>query len=305
MAENGRSGRGSGPEQDSTQIQRHQNIQDEEDRLKELWQELEDSEDGEDIDPEKFLRDMAILDEINPLPDFDLSASWEDLQEKYALYHASSISADQQSSAFDSVERPKRRRTLRSVRAVIALVLVAAMLILASCGIIDRIIQAIADWSEDIFNFQVTQELRVEEPAPELPDTQYFDSLEEALDTYGVTTAYTGIKFPEGYVFHDVRVADLSDSIKILAEYAYGKDEIVFTIWHYYDSTSLELNAAEKLPTDAELYICKGIKHYILENSETTTLTWVTGSELYRIAGSFSKSQAEQMINSIYKGTIS
>ena len=302
MAENGRSGRGSGPKQDSTQIQRHQNIQDEEDRLKDLWQELENSEDGEDIDPEKFLREMAILDELNPLPDFDLSASWEDLQEKYALYQASSVSADQQSSVSDSAEKPKRRRSMRSVRAVIALVLVAVMLALASCGVIDRIIQAIADWSEDIFNFQVTQQLRVEEPVPEDTGIEHYNSLDSALDAYGVTTAYADIQLPEGYVFHDVRVADLSDSIKILAEYTCGKDEIIFTIWHYYDSTSLELNAAEKLPADAEVYICNGISHYILENSETTSVTWIIGTEAYYLLGDYSTSQAKEMIDSIYKG---
>ena len=302
MAENGRSGRGSGPEQDSTQIQRHQNIQDEEDRLKELWQELEDSEDGEDIDPEKFLRDMAILDEINPLPDFDLSASWEDLQEKYALYHASSVSADQQSSASDSAERPKRRRSMRSVRAVIALVLVAVMLALASCGIIDRIIQAIADWSEDIFNFQVTQELRAEEPLPENTGIEYYNSLEEALDSYGLSTTYAEIQVIEPFSFYSIQVIEYAYAIKFVTTYVHKNDEILFTIWHYQDSTSLELNAAEKLPADAEVYVCNGIKHYIMDNSTMVTIFWVVDTEMYRIAGNISTSEGKQMIDSIYKG---
>lgn len=302
MAENGRSGRGSGPKQDSTQIQRHQNIQDEEDRLKELWRELENSEDGEDIDPEKFLRDMAILDEINPLPDFDLSASWEDLEEKYALYLASSVPADQQSSAFDSVERPKRRRTLCSVRAVIALVLVAAMLVLASCGIIDRILQAIADWSENIFNFQVTQELHMEDPIPERSEIEFYSSLEAAFDAYGITSISANIEVPDGFVFYRVIVSDLYDSIKFVTQYTRGEEEILYTIWRYHDSTSLGMNVAEKLPADADIYTKNGIDHYIISNIGESIATWIVETEKYTLSGDVTTSQIEQMIDSIYEG---
>ena len=179
--------------------------------------------------------------------------------------------------------------------------MILAMLLMASCGIIEYIIKAIANWSDQVFQYEVTQELRVEEPDPELPDTQYYDSLEAALDAYGVTTEYVGIQFPEGYVFSDVYVRMHADAIKIVASYTCGEAEILLIFWHYKDSTSLEFQAAEKLPADAECYTRNGIDHYIMSNSgESTVVTWVVGSELYRISGDFSDMQALQMIESIH-----
>ena len=84
--------------------------------------------------------------------------------------------------------------------------------------------------------------------------------------------------------------------------YTQGDEEIVFTIWHYKDSTSLELQAAEKLPTDAERYSSNGIDHYILENSESTTASWIIGTEMYLLAGSVSSTEMKVMIDSFYEG---
>ena len=148
----------------------------------------------------------------------------------------------------------------------------------------------------------MTQELRVESPTPELPDTQHYDSLAVALDAYGVTTKYASIQMPEGYVFRDARVAEVANAIKVLAVYTCGESEIAFTIWHYRDSTSLELQVAEKLPTDAECYIRNGVKHYVMENSTMATATWIIGTEMYLLAGSVTSSEMIQMIDSIYEG---
>lgn len=303
MAEKGRPRRGGGSDEVSTQIQRHQNVQDEEDHLKKLWDELESSETGEDIDPEKFLRDMAILDELYPLPDFDMTSSWKDFQEKYAHLLASSASADQQSSASDPAEIPKRNRSRKPIRAVIAVVMILVMLMMAaSCGVIERFLKAIGIDSEEIFSFLVVQELRVEDPTPERTDMEYFDTLEEALDTYGVTTEYAGIQLPRGYNAGKVQTWERPNEIKFLVKYLRGNEEILFTIWHYRDSTSLELNAAEKLPPDAYTYACGDNSFYIIENTENTTVTWIDGTEKYSLWGPFSVTEASQMIDSVCEG---
>ena len=301
MSENGRSRRNGGFDEDSAQIHEHQKKQDEEAQLEKIWRELENSEEGEEIDPEQFLRDMAVLDELIPLPDFDLSASWQEFKEKHHDLLEGLDSADQQSSAFASEEKPKRRQTMKPVRVALVVVMILAMLLMASCGIIEYIIKAIADWSDQVFQYEVTQELRVEEPTPERTDIEYYNSLEDALKYRGATTKYAGIHLPEGYILHDVRVFEGTNATKIHAEYTYEEKEILFTIWHYKDSTSLELQAAEKLPADAECYTRNGIDHYIMSNSgESTVVTWVVGSELYRISGDFSDMQALQMIESIH-----
>lgn len=299
MSENGRSRRNGGFDEDSAQIQEHQKKQDEEAQLEKIWKELENSEEGMEIDPEKFLRDMAILDDLIPLPDFDLSASWQDFKEKHHDLLEGLDLADQQSSAFASEEKPKRRRSMKPIRVALVVVMILAMLLMASCGIIEYIIKAIANWSDQVFRYEVTQELRVEEPDPELPDALQFDSLEAALDAYGVTTGYVGILYPDGFTFEKIEVREYSDAVKFSVTYANDGKEITFTIWHYTDSTALELQAAEKLPQDAEVYILNGIKYYFIDNSGMPNVTWIAGTEMYSLIGNVSQGQLKQMIDSI------
>ena len=300
MSENGRPRRNGGFDEDSAQIHEHQKKQDEEAQLEKIWEELENSEEGIEIDPEKFLRDMAILDDLLPLPDFDLSASWQEFKEKHHDLLEGLDSADQQSSAFASEEKPKRKRSMKPVRVALVVVMILAMLLMASCGIIEYIIKAIANWSDQVFQYEVTQELRVDVPAPERTDIGYYGTLEEVLEAYGVEPQYADIQMPEGYAFHDVRVAEVANAIKIFAEYTCGTEEIFFTIWHYKDSTSLELQAAEKLPSEAECYVKNGTKHYIMDNSTMVTVTWITETEMYRITGNITTEEAKKLINSLY-----
>jgi len=173
---------------------------------------------------------------------------------------------------------------------------------MASCGIIEYIMKAIANWSDQVFRYEVTQELRVEEPEPELPDTLYHGSLEEALKEYGVTTEYIGIQFPANMTLQTVRIREYSGSIKFAAVYADGGKEIYYSIWHYKDSTSLELQSAEKLSPDAEIYICDGNTFYIMENTDNSTVSWISGTEKYSLVGDYSAEEGRQMIDSIYEG---
>jgi len=122
------------------------------------------------------------------------------------------------------------------------------------------------------------------------------------LTDYGVTTEYIGILFPAGFTFEKIEVREYSDVVKFSVTYAHEDDEINFTIWHYLDSTSLELNAAEKMPPDAEIYTYEDTIFYLIENTENTTISWVEGVEKYSLWGAISKAQAMQMIDSIYEG---
>lgn len=305
MSENGRSRRNGGFDEDSAQIHEHQKKQDEEAQLEKIWEELENSEEGMEIDPEKFLRDMAILDDLIPLPDFDLSASWQEFKEKHHELLADLYSADQQSSAFASEEeRPKRKRSMKPIRVALVVMMILAMLLMASCGIIEYIIKAIANWSDQVFQYEVTQELRVEGSKPKFPDTFNYESLDEALVAWNITSEYVNIQFPEGYVLKTVEVSDLHDSIKMFASYIRNEEEILFTIWHYKDSTSLELNFTEKIPVDADMYFYGGKSFYLIENAENTTITWIEGAEMYSLWGCFSAEEAKQMIDSVYKGLL-
>ena len=302
MSENGRSRRNGGFDEDSAQIHEHQKKQDEETQFEKIWKEIENSDEGIEIDPERFLRDMAVLDELVPLPDFDLSTSWQEFKEEHHDLLEGLDPADQQSSVFASEEKPKRKRSRKPIRVALVVVMILAMLLMASCGIIEYIIKAIANWSDQVFQYEVTQELSVEELDPERTDIGYYNSLEDALKDCGATTKYAGIHLPEGYILHDVRVFEGANATKIHAEYTCEDNEILFTVWHYKDSTALKLQAAEKLPTDAESYVSNGISLYIMDNTTMLTATWIVDTEMYLLAGGVSSAEMKRMIDSIYEG---
>jgi len=302
MAENGRSRGPSGPKGTPTQIQKHRTkIQDEEDRFEKMWEDLDNSdEDGADIDPDKFLREMDILDRLNPVPDFDLKP-WEEVRKEFDSLPNHPDSADQQSSASAFEKRPKRRRPVkRSFRAAIFLVLLVGMLAIASaCGVLDRILQAFGVDLEEIFSFEVFQTLRVDDPEPEDTEIGKYASLEDVLEDYGVITTYSNLEVPTPFSFYGVQDIEYAHATKFVTTYTYEEDEIMFTIWHYHDSTSLELQAAEKLPLDADRYIRHGIDYYFLGNSGMPNVTWIAGTEMYSLIGNVSQEQLKQMIDSI------
>lgn len=294
-----------GPGKKPTQINEHLNKQKEDDCLKELWRELDDSEDGQEIDPEDFLRNMTILDDLVPLPSQgeDWNLSWKDFEEKYGTLLDGSEPADQQSSVLDPADKSpncKRPNCKRVVAVFLAVVLVLALL--TSCGFIEYMIRVIAEVRESTFGYSVTEEIATSVVVPELPETKIYASLEKALNDYNLGMDNIPKRWPEGTTFDNAEVMDLSESIKITADYWCEGEYIGFAVRLFKDSDAIKRYEAEMIPLAIETYIQGDIKHYILDNTNTLSISWIVDTEVYLLMGSLSLEQAKQMINSIYEG---
>lgn len=291
-----------GPGKKPTQINEHLNKQKEDDCLKELWRELDDSEDGQEIDPEDFLRNMTILDDLVPLPSQgeDWNLSWKDFEEKYGTLLDGAEPADQQSSVLDPADKSpncKRPNCKRVVAVFLAVVLVLALL--TSCGVLERFINAVAKWTDQIFRFEVATSFS-SDIEPEESKTKEYPSLEEAFVHYGIGTDCVP-KWPEDFVLDEIYVVDFSESIMIEADYRCGDKRIGFVVWSYMDSDALDFNVAEKDIAIKEIHVCDDREHYIMGNYDQIKAIWIADTEMYTLTGDLSIEDIKEMINSIYE----
>lgn len=294
-----------GPGKKPTQINEHLNKQKEDDCLKELWRELDDSEDGQEIDPEDFLRNMTILDDLVPLPSQgeDWNLSWKDFEEKYGTLLDGSEPADQQSSVLDPADKSpncKRPNCKRVVAVFLAVVLVLALL--TSCGFIEYMIRVIAEVRESTFGYSVTEESGTPETIPEETMVKQYTSLGEALNDNDIEMEYVPKWWPEGFKSNRVRVLDFAESEKIVADYLYKEKQIMFSVRIYKDADALKLYAAEMIPLAIEVYVRDNINYYILDNTETINVSWIVDTKVYMLMGDLSLEDAKRMIDSVYEG---
>lgn len=291
----------SGTNGETAQIQEHLREKSTED----LTQELDDFLDqSTDLDMDIGLLDeyLKIIGEREDFPEFDVENSWFRFERAHQDLLEMEASAEQQSSASNSVSKRKKSRRVKPIQIFLTVAAIVAMLMVASsCGVIDYIINAIAGWTDEVFYYDVTESLGEQNIAPEDTEMESYDSLEEALDAYGVGTEYVPKWYPEGFACNLVNVLDTSDAIKFRAEYICGEKYIGLTVWEYKSLHALELNALEKNPA-VDIYKSGGIQHYIMKNNDITNVTWITGTEMYTIAGDLSIEEAKRMIDSAYEG---
>ena len=292
----------SGTNGETAQIQEHLREKSTED----LTQDLDDFLDqSTDLDMDIGLLDeyLKIIGEKEDFPEFDVENSWFRFERKHQDLLETEASAKQQSSASDSVSKRKKSRRVKPIQIFLTVAAIVAMLMVASsCGVIDYIIHAIAGWTDEVFYYDVTGSLGEQNIEPEDTETESYDSLEEALDAYGVGTEYVPKWYPEGFVCDLVNVRDTSDTINIRAEYCYGERYIGLTIWKYKDHRALDRESIEKDMSDVTSYEYDGVTYYIMENNGRKKVTWIVGSEKYTISGDMPMRELEKMIDSIYEG---
>ena len=292
----------SGTNGETAQIQEHLREKSTED----LTQELDDFLDqSTDLDMDIGLLDeyLKIIGEREDFPEFDVENSWFRFERAHQDLLEMEASAEQQSSASNSVSKRKKSRRVKPIQIFLTVAAIVAMLMVASsCGVIDYIIHAIAGWTDEVFYYDVTGFLGEQTIAYEDTETEHYDSLEEALDAYGVGTECVPKWYPEGFACNLVNVSDTSDAIKIRADYKYGEEHIGVSIWWYKDYRALDSEAIEKDTSDVTSYEYNGVIYHIMENNGRKKVTWIVGSEMYTISGDIPMQELEKMIDSIYKG---
>lgn len=242
-----------------------------------------------EIDLERFDAYLDALDEKDPLPfEIDEEKMFAAFKEKHALLFEDA----------GETSRPAHRNhgLPRKIAAVVLAAVLCGSVCVQASGF--DIFGAITRWTQDIFSFQLAGSER--EHAPAVLSAEY-TSIQEAVDALAIKEKVVPTRYPEGYELDHVKTTIMKDWAKIRATFKNGDKEFCFTIRHFDTAENATKADTEKDGKDVELYTVNDISHYILNNVETPTVTWINNTTVCMINGDLSEEDIKTMIDSIYE----
>ena len=251
---------------------------------------------------------LDALDRKAPIPDMpNVEAAFSDFQTRRRRI------AEGLDEPVTVSKRPVRYGKLIRLGLAAAL---AVMAILGTMAVAQaagwNVFEAMARWTDDIFSFgEITSEGAKDIPnaAPdgETDVLHYahedgkaeFDTLQEALDAYGITEVSEPEWIPDRFTLKKARSLCFPDGTPwdISAEYINGTVALVIDILNYEDEPSMQV---EKTDAPVETFTVNDITVYLLENINNNTAAWVTEHYECYIGGAVEKSELRQMVLSIY-----
>lgn len=163
----------------------------------------------------------------------------------------------------------------------------AAMVTVQAAGF--DVFGAMAQWTQDMFSFKqvlpntgVTDALNEENHAGR--EAQSFASLQEALDSYGITQVHEPSQMPDGFVMNECGVEHsiALNRTAFYADYVNNRDRIAVNIMSYEGKPIL---LAQKTDERPELKEWNGTIFYVIENSSNAMVAWYDDAYEYYVSG--------------------
>lgn len=285
---------------DSKQIYSHQSYSKE--QLQDELTNLMFQATEEDLDTERLDALLDALNEVEPLPEteaFDTGKSLDKFREKYAPV----FSALEAKSAETSDSSPAKKH---SRRALIKILPIAAILVLLFGSMTAQafgldIFGAIARWSSEIFHMSSnsTPYATIRTNPLDEGEEAYYDTLDEAVDAFGVAEAIVPKWIPDRFGLVQVTAINKSGGIFICADYASNDG---FLQIRYNEADDANFISLEQENGDVKAYFKGEITHYLMTDMDRQKAFWQNGELECRITGSISELEIMKMIDSIYKG---
>lgn len=174
--------------------------------------------------------------------------------------------------------QPCHRRHLKRKALVLVAVLsviLASLLTVQAAGV--DVFGAIARWTTELFSLGTMEDQKRQDGneawIASIPDDGVsFDSLQEALDTYGITEVVAPKWIPSTFNKVTAYVEKLNHGVSISA--TYGNESSEYIIVEYACSSSF--NYYEKVDVPPLEYECNGQVYSIIANSEEFLVVWKT-----------------------------
>lgn len=252
----------------------------------------------EDFDSAALDTLLERLDEIDPMPEEEDGAqrSLERFHEKYDPVFSALETA---SAAKPDPPRRKKRsgHVLKAVSITAAVILLLGSAIVSASGL--DIAGTIARWTSEIFrlgSYHVPYAKVRENPLAD-GETAVFDSLQQAVDAFGITEPLAPRWIPERFALSEIVAANQRGQLLIWADYTSGDE---FFQIRYRQAETSDLTDLEKEDGNAELYSCGGIDHYLTLDMERRKAVWKNGELECRMSGTVSEQEIKEIIYSIY-----
>ena len=193
---------------------------------------------------------------------------------------------------------PRRFRNALRIALVAALVVAVIFggMVTAQAAGID-VFGAIARWTEELFSFGTIHDDNVEDTEKDelgssgLSPSGQFDSLQDALDYYGITEVKAPAWLPEGYELTSISVTDIpgTNCFVLDAIYGNGTEALCFNISRYVDIPDKQV---EKEGSIVSTFEHNGISFTIIENAESRIIAWTTEQYECYINGAYDLEQS-------------
>jgi len=250
---------------------------------------------------------------LYPIPDTD--TAWETFQTQYRPYLTDGRSLydfdgdccpDKPAPVLVNTVEARHRRSLRwfgRIVATAAALLVALTATAYAMGY--DLWGAVARWGKDTFTFiSESAPAETENTSISVPTNSIkYESLQEALNAYEITTPLAPTEIPEGFILDEVVVigTSMNNSIRFQALYTNGDAYLSVYINMYNDATNLDHSMWEKDDTYTGKFESNGIVHYLLQNNGNPMVVWQNGQFECHVWGNLSSEELINIVKSVYK----
>ena len=253
----------------------------------------------ETYDPALIDAYLAALDRKAPMPEVpDSEAAFANFKSRLRHTFPAEDSAASPSRKVHSVWR------IGLIAVLTAICLMGGMVAAQASGV--DVFGAIARWTDDIFSLGTIISEGTGDKSGDsrlgnrVDDTERYESLQDALDAYGITEFSEPTWLPDGYKFDDVEVdswPDNSSFISLSAKYCNGIDFLRIKVEYYESGANIQV---EKTNTPIETFPVDGLTVYLLQNINNNSAAWVTEHYECYIIGTVEKHVLKQIVLSAY-----
>lgn len=279
---------------DSMQIHSHHDPE----RLRDELADFLDTMTEETFDQARLDEILAALDEVEPITDLpDTEERLAELHRKHT--HQFDILARETAESSPLKRTDRKRRKFTKLLPLVA-VLVVLITISANAFSLQGIFDLFTRWTSDIFMVggeDAPHATITLHPLEEGEEAEY-DSLQEALDAFGIKEPLAPTWVPERFELETVKASNRFGNIKIYAEYTYGDTLLIIS----YRKITLDATEAEQKGKSITTVFCGGLKHYLMPNHDQYNAYWQNGELNCSINGTVSKGEITDIITSIYEG---
>lgn len=259
----------------------------------------------ETYDPALIDAYLAALDRKAPMPEVpDTEAAFANFKSRLRHTFPAEDSAASPSRKAHSVWRI-------GLIAILTVICLMGGMVAAQASGVD-VFGAIARWTDDIFSLGAINSESTDDgddnsslgnSANAVNDAEHYETLQEALDAYGITEFREPTWIPEGYEFESVHVKSWpSDGslIGIQARYFDGSNFLQIQLERYDGNAIIQV---EKTKTSLESFLIDGLAVYLLENVNSNSVAWATEHYECYISGAVEKQVLKQIVLSVYTHT--
>lgn len=273
--------------------------------------------DGEGLDEDTILYITEVIASREKSPSRvvcpDVDAAWEDLISKYLPDGTNDLLGNGEETK--PVQSPKQlspaiSRHSRSIRWMLRIVSVAAILAvlffattITAYALGYDVWGAIASWSQETFSFvqsDTKNNTDQTDPSNSGSVSSEFSSLQEALDSYGITATIAPTWIPERFSLDSVS-ASKNDGLIVFNTHYSCEDSILVISVICHEQPQEQYAQWQKDDVTPTIYEADGTPHYIMTNMGRQKAVWFTSNCECSITGDISEDELLTIIDSIYE----